>query len=112
VPLFDGHGFPRERDYKPHLKFHMKKAILFIYRLISSMLVLVDERSTLGSLESVAVLEVCVVFGAVTSTGILLFWYLSVAIHFIIIHVQFDDGLSISVLKIRATHHKIHNWKW
>jgi hypothetical protein len=37
VPLFDGHGFPRERNYKPHLKFYMKKAILFIYRMIPRM---------------------------------------------------------------------------
>jgi hypothetical protein len=34
------------------------------------------------------------------------FWYHSMDIHFNLFHVEFEDGLYISILKIRATHYK------
>jgi hypothetical protein len=37
VSLFVGHEFSRKRDKKPHLKFHMKRAVLRIYRMMLSM---------------------------------------------------------------------------
>jgi hypothetical protein len=40
-------------------------------------------------------------------TGTLQVWYLSKDIHFFLLHVEFEDGLTISVLKNRATRHKI-----
>jgi hypothetical protein len=38
VPSFVEHGYTLERDNKPHLKFHMKKGVFFIYRMIPSVL--------------------------------------------------------------------------
>jgi hypothetical protein len=32
------------------------------------------------------------------------FWYHAKDIHFILLHVEFEDGLSISVLKNKTTH--------
>jgi hypothetical protein len=48
VSLFVGHGFPLKRDNKPFLKFHMKKAVLCIYRLILKMLIFGGWRTHFG----------------------------------------------------------------
>jgi hypothetical protein len=65
-----------------------------------------DKLQGFGSLESAAVLGLCAVLGEAYSAGILKFWYISIDIHFILCHVEFDGGLSISVLKNKATRHK------
>jgi hypothetical protein len=38
MSLVDGHGFSRRRDNKPHLKSHIQKVMLLIYRMMSRML--------------------------------------------------------------------------
>jgi hypothetical protein len=58
---------------------------------------------TLGPLESVAVVGLSGEFREAYNTGILQFWYLSIDIHFIVFHVEFEDELSISVMKYTAT---------
>jgi hypothetical protein len=47
-----------------------------------------------------------VVFREAYSTGILQFWHLSIDIRFILLHVEFEDGLSISVVKAKTTRRK------
>jgi hypothetical protein len=37
VSLFVGYGFSRNRDSKPFLKFHMKKEVFLIYRMVPRM---------------------------------------------------------------------------
>jgi hypothetical protein len=56
---------------------------------------------TLGPLESVAVLGFSVAFTDAYNTGILPFYYHSVDIHPVMLQVEFEDGLSISVLENR-----------
>jgi hypothetical protein len=38
VPPFVGHGFSRERENKPHFKFHTNNVVLLIYQMMSRML--------------------------------------------------------------------------
>jgi hypothetical protein len=40
------------------------------------------------------------------NTGMLQIWYLSIDVRSILVHVEFEYGLSISVAKSRATCHK------
>jgi hypothetical protein len=61
---------------------------------------------TLGSLESVADLGINVALKDEYDTCILQFWYLLIDMHFILLHVEFEDGLSVSFLKNKATCHK------
>jgi hypothetical protein len=68
----------------------------------------VDEWPTLGPLESVAVLKLSVVLREGYNTNILQFWYQSLDIHFILLHVKFKDTSFISVSKNRAARYK---WK-
>jgi hypothetical protein len=70
-----------------------------------------DELSTLASLKSVPVFGLAEVFTDTFDAGVLQVWYPSIDIHSTLLHVTFEDGLSISVLKNRATCHKIYNWK-
>jgi hypothetical protein len=60
----------------------------------------------LRPLESVAVSRLSIVFREAYSTGILQVWYLSIDIHFILFHEEFEDGLSILVFENRAAYHK------
>jgi hypothetical protein len=60
-----------------------------------------------GFLESDAVLGLNIVFRESYNTDILQVWYHSTDIHSILSHVEFEDGLFISILKNRATRHKI-----
>jgi hypothetical protein len=107
VSLFVGHGFYHERDNKPQFKFHMKKDILlFLQNDPEKCWVLVDEWPTLGPLKSVAVLGLRVVFTDKYDLSILQIWYLSIDIHVILLHMIFEDALSISVSKTRATCYK------
>jgi hypothetical protein len=62
-----------------------------------------EERLTLRPPEWVAVLELSIVIREAYSMGIHQFWYLSIDIQFILLHVEFEDRLFISVLKNRAT---------
>jgi hypothetical protein len=71
----------------------------------------VDALPTLGQLELVAVLRLNVVLREEYNTDILQVWYPSIDMQCILFDVEFENGLSISVLKDRATCHKIHNWK-
>jgi hypothetical protein len=59
--------------------------------------------SSLGLLGSGAVLRLSVVFTDTYDTCILQVWYISIGMHFILLHVEFEDGLSLSGLKYRAT---------
>jgi hypothetical protein len=59
-----------------------------------------------GPLESVSVLGLSVVFREVCDTDIRQVWYLSIDTQFILLHVEFEDGLSILVLQKRASRHK------
>jgi hypothetical protein len=67
---------------------------------------LVDHYRRLGPLESVAVLALDVGFREAYNTGILQVWYHLIDIHFSILHVKFEDRLSISLLKNKATRTK------
>jgi hypothetical protein len=104
VALFVWHDLSRERDYKPHLKFYMKKSVLCIYRMIPTMLGFNERVTNFGvtTVESVAVSGLNVAFREVYNTDILQFWYHTIGIHLILLHVEFEDGFSISVLKIKA----------
>jgi hypothetical protein len=59
----------------------------------------VDKLSTLWPLESVSILGLSVVLREAHSKGAFQVWYHSIDIHSILFHVEFEDGLSISVLK-------------
>jgi hypothetical protein len=52
-------------------------------------------------LASVAVFGLRAVFRRAYNTGILQVWYLSIDMHSTLSHVEFEDGLSVSVLKNR-----------
>jgi hypothetical protein len=62
-------------------------------------LILVDTVPALGLLKSVAVLRLSVVIKEAYGIGILHIWYLSIGIHFILLSVKFEDGLSIQLRK-------------
>jgi hypothetical protein len=106
VPPFIGHGFARERDNKHYFKFYKSNAMLLIYRMILEMLIFGDECPSLGPLGYVAVLGKSVVVRKAWNTDILQFWPHSTDKHFILLHVKFEGGLSVSVLKNKATRHK------
>jgi hypothetical protein len=59
----------------------------------------------LRPLESVAVLRLDGEFRDAYNTGMLHVWYLVIDMHFILLHVKFEGGLSISILKTKATRH-------
>jgi hypothetical protein len=65
-----------------------------------------DKLPTLGWLESVAVLKLTVVLIEAYKARTFQFLCHSMDIHFILHHVEFEDGLSISVLENRAACHK------
>jgi hypothetical protein len=58
---------------------------------------------TLGRIEPVPVLELKIVFREACITGIHQIWCLLIDIHSIAFHVKFEDRLSTSVLRNRAT---------
>jgi hypothetical protein len=66
----------------------------------------VDKLPILGPLKSVAILRLKGELREAYNTDVLQFLYLSIDMSFILVHVNFDDGLSISVLKTRETKHK------
>lgn len=57
---------------------------------------------SLEELQSVAVWELCLGLTDVYNTGRTRFWYLSIDILCILLHVKFEGGLPISVLKYRT----------
>jgi hypothetical protein len=60
----------------------------------------------LGLLETIAILGLGVVLKGAYSTGMLQVWYHSIGLHFILPMLEFEDGLSMSVLINRATRYK------
>jgi hypothetical protein len=84
----------------------MKKDVLLLYRMIQGYWGLVHDVPILRPLEFIAVLRLCAVFREAYSTFILHVWYHLIDMHFIIIYMEFEDELSISVLKTRAIYHK------
>jgi hypothetical protein len=84
----------------------MKKGVLILYRMEPRMLGFGGQFPTLGPLESVANLGLSVVFREPYSASILQFWYILIDIRFILLHVEFEEGLSISVVKNRATRYE------
>jgi hypothetical protein len=83
----------------------VEKVALRIYRMMLRILNFGGGSLTLRLPESVAILGLSVVIREVYSTGILQFWYFLIDEHFILPHVEFEDGLSISVLENKATQH-------
>jgi hypothetical protein len=73
--------------------------------------VLVDELPTLGLLESVAVLGLSTVLTDAYNTGTLQFYYHPIDIHFVLFHVKFENGLSISWGENQGNSRKFYNWK-
>jgi hypothetical protein len=69
------------------------------------MLGLVDRLPTLGPLESFAILRLGVAIRDAYSTYMLQVLYLLIDMHYILLYVKFEDGLSISVLKNNAIRH-------
>jgi hypothetical protein len=113
VSLFTGHGFSRKRGNKPHLQFHMTKAVLRIYRM---MLRMVGFGAWMTDFRSPGTSR-C--FGAscsaqrsiqqkYTSSLVSLNRY---PFHFISWGIIIEDGLSISVWKTGQFVTKIYNWK-
>jgi hypothetical protein len=80
----------------------MKIVVPRIYGMVPKMLVSVDAFTDFGELESVAVLGLGVVFSEAHNTLILQVWYLSIGTRCIFLHVELENGLYISVLRIRA----------
>jgi hypothetical protein len=78
----------------------------FIYRMMPRTLGLVDEWPTVRPLGSVAILGLNVMFWEAYNIQILQVWFLSIDICFIVLHVKFEDALSISVSIHRATRRK------
>jgi hypothetical protein len=109
MPLFAVHGFSCKRDNEPHLKFSMKKGVLLIYRMMPQMLNFKDDWPTFEPSKSAAVLRLNAGFREAHYADILQSWYLPIDIHCILLHVKFEDGLSISVLKKKQLVTKIHN---
>jgi hypothetical protein len=66
----------------------------------------VDELPILRLPESVVVFGIGVALREAYNTGLLLLWYRSIGMHFTLLHVKFEDVLSMPVLKNRATRHK------
>jgi hypothetical protein len=65
-----------------------------------------DCSPTFGPLESGAIVKLHVVIKKAYNTSTLQVWYISTDVCFILFHVEFEGGLSISVLENRATCHK------
>jgi hypothetical protein len=84
----------------------MAKAVPLIYLVIPRMVDFGGCVINFRALESVAVLELNVVFREAYDTGVLQVQYLSIDIHSLLFHVKFEDSLSISVSRNRATRHK------
>lgn len=73
--LFVGREFSREGDIKSHFKFHTKKVVPLVYRIMPRMGILVDELPTSGPLELVAVFGLCVGFTDTYNIVIHQVWY-------------------------------------
>jgi hypothetical protein len=86
----------------------MKKEVLLIYRMILKMLGIGGWTTNFGAA------SICHCFAACCSLQrgmqqrytVLDILYLSIDIHFNLLHVEFEYGLSISVLKNKATCYK------
>jgi hypothetical protein len=63
----------------------------------------VDKSPALGSLEPDAVVGLGIQLTDIYGKDIPQVWYLSIYVHFILFRVGFEDGLSISFLKNRAS---------
>jgi hypothetical protein len=85
----------------------MKKVVLFIYRMMPMMLSLVDELPNFGLSKSIAVLGLCGALREAYNSGILQVWDPSIDIPSVLFHVEFEDWLSVSNVKNRATCYKI-----
>jgi hypothetical protein len=106
VSLFVEHGFFRKRDNKTHLNFYKIKVVLLIY---GTMLRTLDFNVWIPNVGVIGInrcLELNVEFREAYSTRIAHIWSPTIHINCILFHVEFEDGLSISVLKDRATRHK------
>jgi hypothetical protein len=84
----------------------MQKLVLCIYPMKPRVFGLVDYLPGSGPLESVADLGLGVMFREALNTCILQVWYPSIVIHCTLFHVDFENGLTISVLQNTATRHK------
>jgi hypothetical protein len=68
--------------------------------------VLLDWWPTFAPLEKITFLKLGVMFREIYDTNIFQVWYPSIDIRFILTRVKFEDGLTISVLKTKATFYK------
>jgi hypothetical protein len=93
VPLFVGHGLSLESDTKSCLKIYMTKAVLRIFLMMARMLGLRARITDFGA----AGINRCFgglygTFREAYNTGILQVWYLLIEKHFILLHVDFEEG--------------------
>jgi hypothetical protein len=109
VPLFVGHGFSRKRDNKLHFNFYMPKGAPLIYRIMPSMSGLHGCIAGFGAIVISRCFGIRVVLRKAYNTDILHDWYQSIDVHCKMLHVEFDDGLSISVLKQGSSVQKVND---
>jgi hypothetical protein len=102
-PRFIGPEFFCKRNRQPTFEFHMKMGILLNYWMVPKMLSLNEWATNFWGPESVAVFGLGAVFSGACNIYTLPFWNLLIDIHSILFHVEFEGGLSLSVLKTRAT---------
>jgi hypothetical protein len=106
VPLFFGHGLFCEKRYGNKLDFkilHEESSAPYLPNDTKNAGFWWIQPRFLKPLEPAVVLKLNVVLKETYGTGLLQVWYLLIDRHFILLHVKFEDGSSISVLKNTAT---------
>jgi hypothetical protein len=100
---FLDHEFSCERDGRLYLEFDTKKDVFSICLMMANKLGCLDQPPFSGGLQSVSLLGAsCSVHGRIQHKSAF-FWYQSIDMHCIVFHVKFGCGLSISVLRNKAT---------
>jgi hypothetical protein len=80
----------------------MKKAVRRIYRMMLEMLDVCGWVTYVWVTRISRCLGLSAAFREAYNTGVLCVWYVSIGIHSILFHVEFEDGLIISVLNNRG----------
>jgi hypothetical protein len=107
-PFLLDHEFSRKRDSKFHVKIYMTKVVLLIHQMMLRVMGFggwsADFRDC--HVESVAVFELCVALTGAYGIYILHFLYLAINVPCILFHANFEDGLSVFILRDSATRYK------
>lgn len=93
----------RKRDIHTAFKFYAKEGVLLYIEWCKGMQVFWNGASSLGSLQSVAICRLCVGLTDVYNIGIVHSWYQSIYTSCFLFIVKFEDGMSNSVLRNKAT---------